>query len=772
MIHILNKPYEGELEHPFKHKLDDFQKHAFNIMNTTCPHNILCCAQTGSGKSLLAEYAILKAIEKGKKAIYCSPIKTLSNQKFYEMTKKYKDITFGIITGDNKHRPDADVLIMTTEILMIMLSKNEIKIENISYNIDIHNEVDSIIFDEVHYINDRERGNVWEKSIMTIPKNISIVMLSATINKPENFLTWIHTVNGNPSYLLSNEKRVVPLRFSYGIFMTKIPKELKKYEYLINKMTYLMSTENKTINNDTLNNYMYLSQYFRDNRTNFRWLINETCKYLDQHKMCPAIFFVFSKKTCFFLAESISEHFNDDNESREVERDIAYYLSKLEHKDDYMKTPQYFQMIKLAKKGIAVHHAGLIPVFKEIIEMLFSKNLIKILFATETFAVGLNMPTKTVLMTDVFKFDNSGKRMLYSHEFIQMSGRAGRRGLDTEGHVILLPQIISDVIERVEFKDLMMGNPQTIESKFYIDENLILSSIRNNNYDDINNFIKKTLLSAEMDKQKKYIESKITETETKLGGYKIKNMEIFEEKEKVIEELNAEIQPSNNQRKRLEKKLKDIENTAEYKGEYSVYNSFKDVGKNLKKLQNERDSLESFITTDLNEKMDYLTKNGFFENNEITLKGKTALLFRELDNVIGAELVFSVFVDTLDERKYLSLLTLITEGRNSETFEIPESQIEIYHFVDEMFPEIIPNREYVFPVLDWYDGSHISNIINNYKIFEGDLIKTINKINNYIDELNEGYILKNNLKFVEMLNSIKNRLQREIVSTESLYLRL
>jgi superfamily II RNA helicase len=249
-------------------------------------------------------------------------------------------------------------------------------------------------------------------------------------------------------------------------------------------------------------------------------------------------------------------------------------------------------------------------------------------------------------------------------------------------------------------------------------------------------------------------------------------MEIFEEKEKVIEELNAEIQPSNNQRKRLEKKLKDIEATTEYKGEYSVYNSFKDVSKNLKKLQNERDSLETFITTDLNEKMDYLTKNGFFENNEITLKGKTALLFRELDNVIGAELVFSVFVDTLDERKYLSLLTLISEGRNAETFEIPESYIEIYHFVDEMFPEIIPNREYVFPVLDWYDGSPISNIINNYKIFEGDLIKTINKINNYIDELNEGYILKNNLKFVEMLNSIKNRLQREIVSTESLYLRL
>jgi len=772
MFTVLNKPFEGKLENPFSFELDDFQKHAINIMNTQIPSNILCCAHTGSGKSLLIEYGILKSVELNKKMIITTPIKALSNQQFYNFRKKYPNISFGLITGDNKYDPLAQILIMTTEILMIMLSKNEIKINEISYNIDIENEVHCIAMDELHYINNSERGHVWEKSIMTIPKNINIVMLSATINKPENFLTWIKTVNGNPSYLLSNEKRVVPLRFSYGIFMTKIPKELMKYNNNINNMTYLMSTENKTINNDTLNNYMYLSKYFRDNKVNFRWLINQTCKYLDQHKMCPAIFFVFSKKTCFFLAESISEHFNDDNESREVERDIAYYLSKLEHKDDYMKTPQYFQMINLAKKGIAVHHAGLIPVFKEIIEMLFSKNLIKILFATETFAVGLNMPTKTVLMTNVFKYDNSGQRMLYSHEFIQMSGRAGRRGLDTEGNVILLPQIFTDTLDRLEFKDLMMGNPQTIESKFYIDENLILSSIRNNNYDDINNFIKKTLLSAEMDKQKKYIEGKITETETKLVGYKIKNTEIFEEKEKLIDELNAEIQPSNNQRKRLEKRLKEIENTNEYKGEYSTYNSFKDVGKNLKKLQNERDSLESFITTDLNEKMAYLTKNGFFENDEITLKGKTALLFRELDNVIGAELVFSVFVDALDERKYLSLLTLITGGRNSDTFEIPESHIEIYHFVDEMFPNIIPNREYIFPVLDWYDGSHIVNIITNYKIFEGDLIKTINKINNYIDELNEGYIMKNNLKFVEMLNSIKNRLQREIVSTESLYLKL
>jgi superfamily II RNA helicase len=182
--------------------------------------------------------------------------------------------------------------------------------------------------------------------------------------------------------------------------------------------------------------------------------------------------------------------------------------------------------------------------------------------------------------------------------------------------------------------------------------------------------------------------------------------------------------------------------------------------------------LDSYIGIEIKDKIKYLNDNRYFNENELTLKGSVALLFRELDNMIGTELIFSQFVDDLDERKYLSLLTLITEGRNIETYDIPDSHIEIFSFVDQMFPNIKPNREYVFPVLEWYDEVHISDIINKYEIFEGDLIKNINRITNYIEELNEGYIIKNNLKMVEMLNKIKEKIQREIVSTESLYLRL
>jgi len=776
MVTILNTPYQEKLEHPFKFELDDFQKHAIHLMNTIPVSNILITAHTGSGKSLPAEYAILKAHELGKKSIYCSPIKTLSNQKFFEFTKKFPEIKIGILTGDNKFNPMAECLIMTTEILMIMLSKNELKIDNVTYEMNIKDEVYSIIFDEVHYINDQDRGKVWERSIMTVPPNVNILMLSATINKPENFLKWVHSCNNNPSFLLTNERRVVPLRFAYAMFVTKLPKVLEQHENFLNRHCHMMETTTKTLNDDIVNRYMALTKHFEENKTNLRWLINEICKYLKVQNMCPAIFFVFSKKNCISLAESISEHFNDDNETREVEHQIKYYLAKLDHKDDYMKTKQYYEVLDLAKKGIAVHHSGLIPVFKEIVEMLFSRNLIKILFATETFSVGLNMPTKTVIFTDVFKYDNNGKRMLYAHEFIQMSGRAGRRGLDTVGHVLLLPQIFTETLSRTDLKNLMMGSSQTIKSKFKVDANLVLNFMKKNSDDKlkITSFVKNSMLYGEVETQKKYIQEETLELEEKIKTFNLKNVDTFNEYETIHAKLSDFIKPSQKESKKMIQKLKDIESSKEFKTELELYKKYKEVQKNIQINYSDLEGMETMIETEINNQLKYLEMNGYFnpETNELTTKGQVGLVFRELDSIIGSELIFNPYTETLDDIKYLSLLTMITEGKNDKYIEIPETHLPNYTFVTKSFPDIQPNREYVYPVLDWYHGKHISEMITTYEIFEGDLIKTINKIINFIDELNEGYILNNNLKVVDMLTKMKIQLTREIISTESLYLKL
>ena len=764
MVTIINTPYEKELDHPFSFKLDDFQKHAINLLNNETPCNILITAHTGSGKSLPAEYAILRAVELGKKIIYCSPIKTLSNQKFYEFNHKYPNLSFGIITGDNKHNPMADCLIMTTEILMLMLSKNSIKIKDIDYQINIEDDVFAIIFDEVHYINDADRGNVWEKSIMMIPKNITILMLSATIAKAENFLEWVHSCNDNKSYLLTNERRVVPLIFNYLTFSTKLPKALIPYENYLNKLVPIMNTNDFKIDLTSMNTFIELQKYFDKNKINLKWLINYTCKYLSINNLCPALFFVFSKKTCFYLAESVTEHFNTDVEARQVEKDIQFYLSKLEHKEDYMKTNQYYQILDLAKKGIAVHHSGLIPVFKEIIEMLFSKNQIKILFATETFSVGLNMPTKSVIFTDVFKYDNNGKRMLYSHEFIQMSGRAGRRGLDDVGHVILLPQT-NILLERNEFQKLLTGKSQQISSKFKINENIILETLESEL--PLSDIVKKTLLNTELNYEKQFLDKKIKTSENLLTI--LEDIEIFKELDEINARLSDIIQPSKNTKKQLISRKKELESSEIYKNNCKNYISNKSSIKQLEDAISDREYIENYLDFEIKKKTKYLIDNGYILDNSglltLTVKGKTSLFFREMDSIIGTEIVFSEYVDSLNEREFVCLLTLITEGQDADN-EIPYP--EIAQYISNSFPDIAVNRRDLQCMLDWFDQKHITQI--NFS-FEGDLIKTVNRVINYLDEIKNAYIFLNKLENVEAISSIQIKLLRDIISTESLYIK-
>ena len=759
-IHILNTPFDGEMENPFSFPLDDFQKHAVHIMDTQPCSNILVTAQTGSGKSLVAEYAIMTALKKGKKVIYCSPIKTLSNQKYYEYSRKFPSV--GIITGDNKHNPAADCLIMTTEILMLMLSENKLTIQNVDYQVNIREEVFAIVFDEVHYINDVERGNVWEKSIMMVPNNVSIVMLSATIHNADGFLEWVYSCNQNPSYLLSNEKRVVPLKFSAIAFhqVHKMPKPLQKYEEMLNRFVPLMSTEDPgKIRHVT--EILGLSHYFRENKTNTKWLMNTIVKHLYEQDMCPALFFVFSKKACFHLAEAVTMRFNTDDEGREIERDMEYYLSKLDHREDYKKTVQYYQILDLAKKGIAVHHSGLIPVFKEMMEMLFSKNRIKILFATETFAVGLNMPTKTVVFSDLFKYDNHGKRMLHSHEFIQMSGRAGRRGLDTRGYVILLPQLWSDKMDREDFMGLLKGRPQTLRSRLNIDEKMILDHTGN-----INSFVEKTMLHKELEMERTSLHKKLDSFQ-QLPVYNPPMMELYEELESIDQQLTDRIQPSPAKKKVLTARKKELERRDEY-AEVKRYKSCMD---NIVRCTKEKEYMDSYVDREIERRRQFLEENGYLTvpDQQLTEKGQTSLCFKELNSMTGTEIVYSDLCESMDERRWITLLTLITETGGNEFFETPYSDVTQY--LESTFNMSL-NRKDVYPVLDWYDRKHVTEIIKEYRIFEGDLIKTVQRVIHYLQEFKNAFVHRNQLNKATLLESIEKVLEREIVSTESLYLRL
>lgn len=780
-IHILNK-FDGDIKTPYSFELDDFQKHAYKLIHEDGDKNILCCAHTGSGKSMLIEFSLLRAFELGKKIICCTPVKALSNQSFYGLTKKFPHISIGLITGDHKCNPDANCLIMTTEILSILLEKKSIKYDDFEINNIDFNDFFAIIFDEVHYINDVERGGVWEKCIMNVPKNINQIMLSATIDKPENFISWIHSCNNNSSYLLTNTKRVVPLYFNYSYWVNnkKLTKQLEPYQNKLNTFTLFTNTETNHIETKDLKVMTDLNKLFEDNKVNNIFIINEICKQLEVKQMTPAIFFIFSKKKCMDIAQSISMTFNDYNEGVEVNRAFDYYLSKLENKDGYKNSFQYNIIRDLAIKGIAVHHAGLIPVFKEIIEMLFSKNLIKVLFATETFAVGLNMPTKTVIFTDVFKFDNKGRRRLQTHEFIQMSGRAGRRGIDTKGFVIIVPQLFSGETTSNDLQNLLFGGSQKITSKFNIDHDLVLNLIENNMLDSIKENMTKSLLNTEIMKELELTNKEITSISDKINKINITNMDIYLEYQKLEDQLSGLIKPSQNQMKKIEQKMKDMKKLNNFMSEYDKYLDVRQLTKEKEKLGYELDNINNYIESNVKNQLDLLKYEGFITNeNELTQKGQIARKIKELDSISTTKILVSDYLDELFKQKkinkILALFTLLCDGKSNDDYEVLDEYYDVLKFIREQ-GDILINRELLCPVLDWYDGKYSREIVQTYDIHEGDLVKSINKIIHLLDDVIQVFMLINKIEYIDTITEIKNKLvgdhTRNIITMESLYLKI
>jgi len=778
--------FEGEIDSPFTYPLDDFQKHSIKLLQNDEPKNILVTAHTGSGKSLVAEFAILHGKTKKLKTIYTSPIKALSNQSFYGLTKKFPHISIGLITGDHKCNPDADCLIMTTEILSILLENKSIKYDDFEINDINFDDFFAVIFDEVHYINDVERGGVWEKCIMNMPKNINQVMLSATIDKPENFISWIHSCNGNPSYLLTNYKRVVPLHFNYSYWVNtkKLSKELEQYPNKLNTFTAFTNTETNIIEQKHVQTMNILNKLFVDIKVNSTYIINEICKQLETKQMTPAIFFIFSKKKCMDVAQSISMTFNDYNEGVEVNRAFDYYLSKLENKDGYKNSYQYNIIRDLAIKGIGIHHAGLIPVFKEIIEMLFSKNLIKVLMATETFAVGLNMPTKTVIFTDIYKYDNRGKRRLMTHEFIQMSGRAGRRGIDKIGYVIIIPQLFSDETSVQDLQNLLFGKSQKISSKFNIDHDLVLSMIEKDNsmnFDQsFDKSFDKSLLNSEILKEIEYIEKDIQITIDKISKINIANMEQYDEYQKLEDQLTNIIKPSQNQMKKIEQKIKDMKKSSIFMKDFVKYQELRELYNQKNNLILDKENALNYISTSIKSQINILKQAGFIsEENVLTQKGQIARKIKELDTISTTNILTSDYLDMLFEKKkinkIIALFTLLCDGKDNDDYEIAEEYYDVLKFIREQ-GNILINRELLYPVLDWYDGKYSREIVETYNIHEGDLIKSINKIIHLLDDVVQVFMLLNKVEYIDTITEIKNKLigdsTRNIITMESLYLKI
>ncbi|MFH0984996.1 MAG: DEAD/DEAH box helicase [Candidatus Omnitrophota bacterium] len=416
-------------------QLDPFQLQAIEWIEKE--HSLLVSAPTGSGKTLIAEKAVEKALARGERVIYTAPIKALSNQKFRDFQERFGKDTVGILTGDVSINSDAPLLIMTTEIYRNCLFENSERIEKIGW----------VIFDEVHYLDDPQRGTVWEEALLFTPPEIRILALSATIPNVKELADWIRQIHQRPIAVIEEFHRPVPLHFLFqcqGKILTNT-KSLRKEGYLQRDNWQLSMRERRR---------GFQPPRARPNR------LNDLVKHLIDEDQLPAIYFAFGRKRTAQLAWEVA-HFDllRDAERREIRALYDDLLTRFDLAGD--KTAE--EIRPLVEQGIAYHHAGMLPTLKEVIERLFTSRLIKLIFTTETFALGINMPARTVIFDELEKFYGTGFKTLTTRDFFQMAGRAGRRGMDPEGFVYC--RIHPNDISFPEVERVLYGKPEPVRSQ-------------------------------------------------------------------------------------------------------------------------------------------------------------------------------------------------------------------------------------------------------------------------------------------------------------------
>jgi superfamily II RNA helicase len=829
---VVNKQFPQSLESEFStifskwpFPLSDFQKWAiYSIHNG---HDTMVCAPTGSGKTLPAEFAIDYFTSKGKKVIYTTPIKALSNDKLSELTQKFPHITFGLLTGDNKFNPEAQVLIMTTEIylntllkLLFMKSKEDYDPKKLclDFNMNIDEELGFVIHDEIHYINDRDRGHVWEKAIMNQPKHIPYIGLSATIASPQKLCKWSENpdkANRGEIYLCESHIRNVPIEH-FG-FVT-IPdsnyrkmsdKDTNAIEDMCDKLISI-KYQDKPFNEPNYNKIKKTLKYIYDHKIKVKdqFVFNKVIEYLRMNNLLPALVFVFSRKQCHTWAKMVQASlFEEDSKLPSIiEKEAKKILiAKLSNWKEYVSLPEFGEIIKLLEKGVAVHHSGVTPVFREMIEILYRKGYIKLLVATETFAIGVNVAIKSVIYTGLQKFDGKGFRYLYSHEYAQGSGRAGRRGKDTKGVVIHLMNVYDrrdSVPDAGECRLILSGKPENLKSKFCIDFKLIISMLASNNK-NFTKYVNTSMLSDEITNSlgefyNKNIELNIDLDKIKNGFQYLRNsIEILEEYHDDNIKVNL---TSKKQRKQLQRKiLNTVQNNKGLELDYKKYTEHislkKEIDKNNKIIEN----TENYVSNEISLHIKILEQENFIEEGPVaSIKGMMANNLHEIHSLAVTDVMYSGEFDNLTVEELVSVLSVFTHIKISDD----QSYVDVNNTnVNDTIKSTVKKikkslnkyydieTKYQTNFTDSYDIHYdmcgfmykwcfaenevdcklIYNEAKKYNIYMGEFVKAILKIVNVCSELEKAAAVQENIKLIHTLSLVRDKVLKSVATNQSLY---
>ena len=822
--HINENPDMEQVYSRWPFTLSTFQKIAIKAILDR--HSTIITAHTGCGKTLPAEFAITHYYEIGQKVIYTTPIKALTNEKFNDFTNKYPHISFGLITGDNTINPAADCLLMTTEIFrntlfkMKMIKEGTIKKDNtLHFEMDIPSELGTVIFDEIHYINDPDRGPAWEESIMMLPNHIPLIGLSATLERPEKFIRWIRN-KGLEVILCGTDKRIVPL--THKAFISFPESCVKKMsiqdknlleEYLDNPIV-LKSSDGDF---DDVN-YVKMCKVFKildKNKIHVDryFVVNKLLKKLKEESRLPAICFIFSKRQTWSFASKVSFSLFEKGSKIPsiIEQECKKILiSKLDNWKEYVELPEFKKLMKCLEKGIGIHHAGIISVFKEMMEILFHKGYIKVMFATTTLGIGINMPTKSVIYTSIMKYTGNKFSWLPPHEMSQISGRAGRRGIDDYGevfHLLNLYDARDNLPDSQTLRYILTGKSQAIETKFKIHFNLLLRLIAVKNFNFIE-FAESSMLCDEIDKRKSYIKEQLDISQKNLDKAN-NNAQFIQNIDAVTEyiELNTKckyMKPK--KRKLIERRLQELSNYKMFESDLAKHQAVITNTNMVNNWSKDLQNISDFIDVEIRRRLIMLEQLEFIDSTQedstyvLTEKGNIAANIQEIHCLAMAEVINDNALNKLTTQEIVAVLSCFTSVRlndNDKIWNITDIEncgdnvIKTIQKIKSKYDKYydMETREETNFIYDYdlqYDTAELSyrwcfaeNDVDCKKIFQeaeyygifiGEWIKVMLKINNISKELEKVCEITNNMELLEKLKKIPDVTLKSVVTNQSLYL--
>lgn len=731
-------------EFPFE--LDDFQKEACEIIDNG--ESVVVCAPTGAGKTVIAQHAINNALKQGCRIFYTTPLKALSNQKFYDFCEQYGADKVGLLTGDTSINRGAQIVIMTTEVFRNMLYGT-----NFGAVADNLKDVRYVVLDEVHYMNDEQRGTVWEESIIYCPTNIQIIALSATVANCDELTNWINTVHSKTK-LVNTDFRPVPLRFFY--FDSSQPY----------KLLPLLTPDGK------LNNKIKPEkpQWARGKDKRKKTYVKQIIQNLADNDMLPAIYFTFSRKKCDEQMEKCSGlGLNTRKEQEEIKAFIEEFIAENPHLYGN-------KHIEYLIQGVASHHAGLLPAWKNLVEKLFQKGLIKVVFATETLAAGINMPARSTVISSTSKRTDSGHRMLTANEFLQMSGRAGRRGMDEVGYVTVVGTPFQTPEEVAE---LVLSDSNPLESKFSPSYSMVLNLLQRFNLEESKELILKSFgyyssdyrlkpILFQLEQYDKEIEERSFICPNKLSDDKmleydklrflyVQNRQTYK---KIVKQEKSKHRPLSPEvlefGKRNKEELHKLQQFAcdtckLYKKHSKNLEVLKRIDSKKKKLLKEIEKQKDIYWNKFIAHRAVLKEYGYIQNDYPTEKGKTTSQIRSENELYLAEIIFSGVLENLTPSQLAGVIcALTTEELRIEIPYIPFSEpvrktLNQIRNIKRKLEKVQSKYDieaplYINPYFSslielWVEGAEWETVSEQIEIGEGDIVRAFKRVVDVLRQL-------------------------------------